>query len=361
MKILLTPIDTLFFRDGKPFTMGAETWADGNYLPNPSVIYGALKSVYYSNNMNVFQNVSPDNDPASQEIDILGLYFTHKNKIYFPLPLDLIYEKNKRKSEKRKEERTNAFTVSLISKQIEENLSSAKGFRLFVAENEVESIHDGIIAENDLYNYLLGYEDNFKAKKLSKIITSEPKVGISRDNSTHSTSEGKLYRVGMNRYTDFSFAIELAGNLNLDNVGIKLGGEARIAAIKIANEETVIENIKNMNIENKFKLYLSTPAIFEKGWIPKWINENTLIGEINGIKLKLTSAFLGKPIFIGGFDMAKNEPKPMKKAIPAGSVYYFDILEGTQEQIFNTFNKKSISELNSGKQGHGITYIGVLK
>jgi CRISPR-associated protein Cmr3 len=30
-----------------------------------------------------------------------------------------------------------------------------------------------------------------------------------------------------------------------------------------------------------------------------------------------------RSVSIGGWNMAKNQPKPMRKAVPAGSVYYF--------------------------------------
>ena len=49
MIIQIDPLDTLFFRNGKPFTMGEETWADAVFPPYPSVVYGALRSAYFSN------------------------------------------------------------------------------------------------------------------------------------------------------------------------------------------------------------------------------------------------------------------------------------------------------------------------
>jgi CRISPR-associated protein Cmr3 len=36
MEIKIQPLDTLFFRDGKPFEKGENTWADGMMLPNPT-------------------------------------------------------------------------------------------------------------------------------------------------------------------------------------------------------------------------------------------------------------------------------------------------------------------------------------
>ncbi|MEN3047138.1 MAG: type III-B CRISPR module-associated Cmr3 family protein, partial [Candidatus Hydrothermales bacterium] len=42
--IKLIPNDTLFFRTGRPFTMGSENWSDVIFPPYPSTIYGALRT-----------------------------------------------------------------------------------------------------------------------------------------------------------------------------------------------------------------------------------------------------------------------------------------------------------------------------
>jgi len=41
----IKPTDSLFFGTGKPFNAGADSWTDSSFLPNPSVIWGALFSV----------------------------------------------------------------------------------------------------------------------------------------------------------------------------------------------------------------------------------------------------------------------------------------------------------------------------
>ena len=43
----IKPTDSLFFGTGKPFNAGADSWTDSSFLPNPSVIWGALFSVLY--------------------------------------------------------------------------------------------------------------------------------------------------------------------------------------------------------------------------------------------------------------------------------------------------------------------------
>jgi CRISPR-associated protein Cmr3 len=47
----------------------------------------------------------------------------------------------------------------------------------------------------------------------------------------------------------------------------------------------------------------------------------------------------------------------MYRAVPAGSVYYFEIIEGTQEQIVSLFNFKKISE-ERANEGFGFSLVG---
>ena len=51
MTIQLDALDTLFFKDGKPFSLGEETWADGIFPPPPSVVYGATRTALISSGL----------------------------------------------------------------------------------------------------------------------------------------------------------------------------------------------------------------------------------------------------------------------------------------------------------------------
>ena len=56
------------------------------------------------------------------------------------------------------------------------------------------------------------------------------------------------------------------------------GGEGKTAKIE-KMESDLLQEIEDTSLilNNKlFKVYLATPAIFEKGYLPKWIDENSL-------------------------------------------------------------------------------------
>lgn len=55
MIIEMKPLDTLFFRDSKPFSRGEDTWADTIFPPYPSTVYGALRTAWFKQNIKEFE------------------------------------------------------------------------------------------------------------------------------------------------------------------------------------------------------------------------------------------------------------------------------------------------------------------
>jgi len=56
--------------------------------------------------------------------------------------------------------------------------------------------------------------------------------------------------------------------------------------------------------------------------------------------------------------MAENKPKPMYRVVPEGSVYYFKVLNGAdEEKIKEVFHFKNISDILP-EEGFGLTLVG---
>lgn len=354
MIIEINALDTLFFRDGKPFTMGEDTWANGVFPPYPSVIYGALRSVYFSNHIEELPKANTKEDPT-KNLKIKRIFLKISNEVFSPLPLDCVKEKDSDKNE--------CFVLYPESKkgfisnypELEQILTYSDNGR----NRKIEKISDAVLSKLDFENYLKGINVSY-LKLDKKFIITEPKIGIGRSSVTRSSEKGKLYRVDMKRLRNVSFLIDFEG-LNLPGKGMmKLGGEGKAASYQKYPNNIEIEFPEFADNEKQFKVVLTTPTIFKNGWLPGWIDEKTLSGEYKGIKLKLLTVSIGKPIHIGGFDMKKRRPKPMFKAVPAGSVYYFELQEGTKGDIKRAFHQRAISDVYS-EQGFGIAYVGGVK
>ena len=368
MKIKIDAIDTLFFKDGKPFSMGEETWADGIFPPPPSVIYGAIRTAYFAENPNEFVKANTENDPTYNLV-LKGINFDFADDEYYPIPLDYAKIKNSKggqaillKSSKH---------IPLSSSSLNTNFLELSG-NIKEKDEEFELVGESIISFSSLRRYLRN-ESSEKVSfiRLSELVQTESKIGIGRDNITHSTGNGddpmggKLYRVGMKRLSEkkvnekkvnsLSLNIHFEG-LQIQNEGLlKLGAEGKVAKYKsIENCKTIFtdDELDEIN-ETTFKVYLVNPAIFKKGWLPDFEN-NPILKEL---QLEQINASIGKPISIGGFDMVKKMPKPMIKAVPAGSVYYFNSKNSSFKEIYQKLNGKSISDYKT-KEGYGICYIG---
>ncbi len=139
---------------------------------------------------------------------------------------------------------------------------------------------------------------------------------------------------------------------------IRLGGEGKFAYYEKISEFDLPQSLPLLDSStNKFKLNLLTPTIFEKGWLPKKIDENNgFLMENRAFGIRLVAAAVGKYSLVGGYDMAKKAPKPMVKVVPAGSTYYFEVLHGETEKIFEHFHLKSISD-QLIEEGYGIGII----
>ncbi|MCC5945240.1 MAG: type III-B CRISPR module-associated protein Cmr3 [Bernardetiaceae bacterium] len=372
MIIQIEALDTLFFRDGKPFEMGDDTWASGIFPPPPSVFYGALRSAYFAQNMKEFAKANTGNDP-SKSLEITKIYLGESERsstidLIFPTPLDLVYDKNVKRTvpEKRKEFMQGVFKLNKLSPQEVDKQTSASSSKLsniLTYSEQVEEIAGSIITKSQFDNYLVAGRNDYEVKLLSKILKEEPKIGIARNNETNISSDGALYRITLRRMGNIKFYVEFAiDNFKTQKAIIKLGGEGKTAVLDSTIPKDNVEYNSPDFEASEFKLYLFTPAIFKKGWLPEWLDENTLEGNYNDVDLVLTHCAIGKPENIGGFNMVEKQPKYMRKAVPAGSVYYFKTKNGQVVNPKTIFAKNSICDefldFEYHKQGFGLFYLG---
>ncbi len=359
MKIRIKAIDTLFFRNGRPFNKGEESWAEGIFPPAPSVIYGALRTDY----LNQVPEIIPDSESdPTKDIRINGIYFEYENTLYHAAPKDFLKLKDVEEDENQ---------VKLVPLRLQESNSIASSTQtkyIPYSDDDIEDFQDGIIMAGEYDSYLNEYVDCFNAKSLGKLVKDEPKVGIAIDNTTKTAKEGKLYRVGMKRLYDLNLIIDFDPP-QIQKPGdiycIRFGGENRIAQIELLPDDKYNEDIQ-YQWENKqgnyFKLHLLTPAVFENGWYP-----DLKLMELN-YEIIPIAAFVGKHLNIGGFDIRQNAPKTMYRMVPAGSVYYYEIPEGKSEALINSIEKlRTLNDIRNeeertrkSKEGFGLFKIAFL-
>jgi len=331
--ITIKPHSSFFLGSSKPFNMGQDDWTDSLLLPTPSTIFGAIFSILY-NKYPQIQNRVLDTKQTIEptdylEIENIYLYNKKNGRVLAPAPLDLFVDDNK------------IYDEDYISDIITAN--SIKKYEFIIPNTDKNAKR----VENYFIDISYLGEVPPKLYKFSEFATIEPKVGIAIDKTTKTTKENMLYRIDLTQFIDenWSFLVKYKSkDVELNQSGIiKLGGEGKFATYSHIEEPITITNYnQKLEFENEdeFKIYFSTPAIFENGWI---FGENE--------KFELLSASIGKYIFVGGFDMKKREPKMMYRAIPAGSIYLIKI----NQKISNIEELKEILSIQSidSKRGFG--------
>lgn len=361
MLIRINAFDTLFFRDGRPFSMGEDSWASGIFPPAPSVLYGVLRSAFLAQAGFSDENIAASANLKIKKIVLEGELLSNgtQEKLFLP-PTDLMELEGGRfkkySVQTAQASPSNSSYHPSLSHQLLPTLIDGE-------EPEVLATDGYFVIEEAFQDYLLNSTvsaGSLQARE--EFMGLEAKVGIGRENMTRSTAEGQLYRVGLNRMTGSSYKlhilVEFEGLPLTKNGLLKIGGEGKTAAYESVDEAV---NIPCADLSSGyFKLYLASPAIFTKGWLPSWIDKDTLEGEYQGVKLKLIAANVGSPQSIGGFDMATRRPKAMFKAVPAGSVYYFQCLEGDSSTLETNLHGQCISDLRQ-EEGFGLVFLGKVK
>ena len=380
MRLFLQANDTFFFRDGRPFTKGDQPEGYSIFPPLPSTILGALRTAYIAEHgdLSSFYDGkmaktigTPD---SLGSIHLKGVFLAdRKSGTYCPIPYDLVTKKsvkvNKEKNKLYKLERSPKKSNFISNSPLNHHLRWDKD------DEDVESETSGRLRHLYLRQYLLDIQKTFRLSPIENFVCDEPKIGIERDYKTLTSKDNMLYRIKMSRFqslfTDMSelgFVVDYKCDEKLPAKGLlKLGGEGKSFTYErschnpdpLATEEDMAALKETIRSSGAFKLYFATPAIFDQGWLPKWIDKHTYKAQYQSLSFELITAAVGKPIAIGGWDMKKNMPKPTRQAIPAGSVYYFKIPdENCIDAIVNTFHYKNISDWQAA-EGFGLCFVGV--
>jgi CRISPR-associated protein Cmr3 len=161
--------------------------------------------------------------------------------------------------------------------------------------------------------------------------------------------------------------VEPVGGENVPTSGfVPLGGERRLALVEPgaglwpAPDRDVCRGLAE---KRRLSLYLSTPAIFERGWLPGWL-DNSLEGTPPGVaalRLRLVSAVVGRRVGVSGWDIATRSPKPARAAVPAGSVYFFEVVmpEALTEETVCSLWLRPMSDVEQDRRdGFGLAVPG---
>jgi CRISPR-associated protein Cmr3 len=398
MFVDITPLDTVFVRDSRRFGTNEGHAVDSIFPPTPSVCFGAWRgAVLMSGGYKVckwgrektsngrewpawFGKNGKDAGSFRQK----GPAIFYNDDTLFPLPFDAILNKDSNEIQ--------SFSVTGVPKG-EISLPTPYYLRLPPGLGrlpKVKGLH--LISGTKLSEYLgmpwgdgetldTGEEENKNIYSASEVWSSERRINVGIDPVTYAGEEGKLFSLGHIRTCpgvtlrcDWNMKPGNSQNEPIDLVKtgkikiINLGGEKRPARVDIVGPSSsrwpsgpAKSELEACTRDGKtcFRIYFATPACFEGGWEPVQGDGHILKTEGLEVPVELLAAAVGKPFSLGGYDIEAQGERPIRKFVPAGSVFYF---QGKAEHLDDII-KLHASTIGDNEflrnQGFGLAFAGV--
>jgi len=398
--LFIRPADVLLFRDGRPFEEGGR--AEGLFPPAPVAFYGALRTAALARHGVRFRGGRLDvPDALKQELgtaDTLGdmaitsfalAHGSHGRSVtpLFPMPADVLKRKGSDPASWHRMVPTdferNAPNGTAQRVKPRTNLPDPSLHLLWKWRDERDWYEDdpGFIDLVAFADYLAtgnppapfahpaaGCRTGEEAEQLRKPFVTEPRTSVQIDDATQRAEDGMLYTVAFTRTNqDVGFAVRLvnAALLDASEGWLRLGGEARAARYESC---TMPIFPRRQDIQQRIKatgrctLVLVTPAPFENGWLPDGIDPKGA-SRLGDCSVRLVGAALGRFDTLGGWDIVRNRPRLARRAVPAGSVYFFDDVDkAAVDALFDehtgVFGTSILNDENDKKLGLGLAYLG---
>jgi CRISPR-associated protein Cmr3 len=359
---LFDPLDTLFFRGGLSIDAGETGYVESIFPPHPQTMQGVVRSAVILSHCKdpdfsgfgkcdtcgekkcpLPEAIGSPKEGSYGALDVYGPYLykevNEEGNRYFPAPLNLMREKEG-------DERLfslvpgKAVSCDLGNVYLPANPENGN-YKPFEAAG-------GWIWEDALLRYLKDKKMPARDELLAEeeFYVKEPKAGIEREYATRKVKTGMLYSIVPLRFKeDVKIGLRVNGiakELEPKGFATKIGGEGRICGLEIKDYGKSTDKLHLKN-RDRIRLVLLQPADFDGKWRPSSLQEKQQsdkttcwegkIDGINGVTLRLISACIGRQQKIGGWDMVKKAVKPMRSYVPAGSVYFFEVINNSVSEI----------------------------
>jgi CRISPR-associated protein Cmr3 len=335
-------LDTLFFKESRPMESIGGSQLTSVFPPPARTVIGAVRTSIGEAHKVDWREYASGKHPLNAIMgcaDTLGpLHFTgpyllsHEQRL-FPAPLACLQSDSgqTRLRPDRKATHCDLGQVYLPAKAD----SSLQG---------TKPMEHALITGAGLGSFLSGHAiARSEIRQAVDLYATEERLGIARDNSKRVTGDGLLYQTRHIRPLHTAGLQIGIGVSGLDATHIpesgmaRLGAEGRLAAWQ-RGQTPALPAVTRPDKAQGLLLMLLTPALFENGWLPNGFEPaaqaDALVwhGELAGVRLRLISSVVGKPIREGGWDMVQRGPRPLVSYAPAGSCYFCEVVEGDLQQ-----------------------------
>lgn len=335
----ITPYDTLFFRDGKPFEKNTSNYLKSLKIPYPTTFHGAIFTALLSQNdeFRAFFIRKKAHEKKRCLYDTLKikhvlLYEEYNKHFYIRSPKDIYISSNKVKMGTLK--KVKSTDESHYLKYLEEPIGDFErcdhhfvnlyNFNSNYTNDFFKTIN--FLDETDVFysEYFTRVQLNYgsKTSEEGQLFTIE-QVGFKNNDFKKKWSYLVEYEIDDKYLSDIGFS-----DIRFDRGHLKLGGEAKVCRYESIDlrGETALEIFDNHQKDQAkagtmIKVVFTTDVIFSS---IKW-----------NAFFELESLITSKPIFFGGFDLAEGKAKRMQSGYGAGTVLLLRVKQDISSELGN--------------------------
>ena len=367
--IRLDPLDTLFFRDGTPFSAGSapQDGVASLFPPHPGSLAGALRAALALCNgwsghgpwQEELRNVLGDGPENMGTLSINGPFVLRDDQPLFPAPRHLLG--------------TMAPCGWIPRVLLHPGLRIACDLgdvRLPVASRTCEEIEttrpgDGWwLTRTDMETVLRGECPSAKSGVVSKskLWSEELRIGLQRDRTTRTAQEGMLYSTRHVRLMRrVSVGVQIAGvpadwTLPFGRL-VPFGGESRLAECREWRIDSYLDApLAEIEASRRLVVVALSPLDLE---------EDVCLGRQPIAALggaRVVSACLSRSQRIEGWDSLARRPLPLRSVLPPGSVLFCEDFEpgSLQDAVESTRANHGILKVGTRQQsGFGLAALGI--
>lgn len=352
---LIDSLAPLVFRSGKPF--GSKMSAQDMIFPLPSAGAGLIRSLAITQgNIDFKEHRCKLDNPHYQQLLSIKSYGVYLAKycedgeptLFVPKPANSLCME---------QENGEKILIRLAPKSIGDDCGSDLPDHLLHVQTVDEQGNFKEVKgkpKNDV-NYwsladvlawqkgdVLTYEQ-IKTNGVTSIPT-DIRTHVAIDDATLSSEDGRLFQTASydlgyqakpnhQGFNDERLGFVIFSDQALEEDLATLGGERRLSNFKqtkVSLPKAIQQaDVDNMNQAKGFSLTFITPCIFANGYLPSWIDEASMTGKLpdSDINVRLKAVAIDRWQAVSGWDSLLWQPKAMRKAVSAGSVYWFELVD----------------------------------
>ncbi|WP_258297662.1 type III-B CRISPR module-associated protein Cmr3 [Paenibacillus peoriae] len=405
-RLQVKPLDPIMVRDGRPFSatpgIRAHTLSD----VTPSMLAGTIRTMLAKREQAQEGKSSLSLNHFSK-LNVRGPIYKYRESLYFAMPQDAeMYEEHGEASIRfirpvnltgAQHGRQGFFGVGQEGRLADVlwpplGAGTHKGMKeapAYISKERMVHWLAGTVPEETWSKLLNQWRLDQKNNPLNAACKTTPFLpAFIREERTHTAIDPKTYTAKEQQLFSTEslvfppeFTVEAEIDLGEHTSGCTgkisemhpMGGKRRLAHFSEVKDDlswtcpVAIQD--SMQGASYIRMVLATPAYFRKGWLPGWLDENlqTKNPWKCGVELQLRWACVPRWQPVSGWSYSKDSlsnEKAVRRMVPAGSVYFFEVIKGDAADLAKEMWLQSVSDTNRRKEafdkedGYGLALWG---